>query len=173
MKRSSLITAALCLGAAGWAQAHSMHQSTAEAEYNPKTQKLEVSLTVFTDDLELALMRHSERPMSIAKTPAAEFDTQIQSYLTKTFVLTEVTGKTAGIEWVGRESGSDRTDDPTVTLHFELPLVSCLSGVTLRHSVLLDLFKDQTNLLHLRSGVNNLELKFLRDAASRAIDLPG
>jgi hypothetical protein len=158
MKRSSLITAALCLAAAGWAQAHSMHQSTAEAEYNPKTQKLEVSLTVFIDDLELALMRHSERPMSIAKTPAAEFDTQIQSYLTKTFVLTEVTGKAAGIEWVGRESGSDRTDDPTVTLHFELPLVSCL-------------FKDQTNLLHLRSGANNLELKFMRDAASRAIDL--
>jgi hypothetical protein len=103
MKRSSLITAALCLAAAGWAQAHSMHQSTAEAEYNPKTQKLEVSLTVFIDDLELALMRHSERPMSIAKTPAAEFDTQIQSYLTKTFVLTEVTGKAAGIEWVGEQ----------------------------------------------------------------------
>ena len=40
-------------------QAHSLHQSTAEAEWNAETKKLEVSLTVFVNDLELALMRQA------------------------------------------------------------------------------------------------------------------
>ena len=69
--------------------AHSLHQSTAEAEYNPTTKKLEVSLTVFINDLELALVRQSEREMRIDKTPDAEFDAQIQAYLAKTFVVTD------------------------------------------------------------------------------------
>jgi hypothetical protein len=152
-------------------QAHEVHTSSAEVEYNAKSQKLEVSLTVFVDDLELALMRHSERLMSLEKTPASELDAQIQAYLGKTFIVTEVTGKTAKIEWVGRETEDAKTDAPTVTLFFEVPLVACLSGVTLRHEVFCDLFKDQLNLLHLRRGAQSLALQFSRELASHSIEL--
>lgn len=152
-------------------QAHDVHTSNAELEYNPKTQKLEVSLTVFVDDLELALMRHSERLMSLEKTPATEFDAQIQAYLRKTFIVTEVTGKAAKIEWVGREMDDAKTDTPTVTLFFEVPLTACLSGVTLRHEMFCDLFKDQINLLHLRGATRSLELQFSREQASHSIEL--
>jgi hypothetical protein len=152
-------------------QAHDVHTSSAEVEYNPKSHKLEVSLTVFMDDLELALMRHSERLMSLEKTPASELDAQIKSYLGKTFIVTEVTGKTAKIQWVGREIEDTKTDAPTVTLFFEVPLIACLSGVTLRYEVFCDLFKDQLNLLHLRCGAQSLELQFSRDQASHSIEL--
>ncbi|MEQ1748462.1 MAG: DUF6702 family protein [Prosthecobacter sp.] len=171
MRRSSLIAVAVSLSAAAWVHAHSIHQSTAEAEYNPKTQKLEVSLTVFINDLELALIRHSERLLSIDKTPAAEFDTQIQAYLAKTFVVTEVTGKKVPIDWVGREIESVKTDDPAVTLFFEVPLVASLSGITIEHSMLCELFKDQTNLLHLRSGTHDIELQFTRSDDRRKLEL--
>ena len=172
MRNSSLVAAVTALLVVPCLHAHSLHQSIAEAEYNPKTQKLEVSLSIFIDDLELALIRQSERLMSIDKTPAAEFDAQIQAYLAKTFVVTEVTGKSAKIDWVGREIESTKSDDPTVTLYFEVPLVACPSGVTIQHSVLCDLFKDQTNLLHLRSGEHKMELPFTRDENSRKIELP-
>ena len=172
MRRSSFIAVLTALLAVPYIHAHSLHQSTAEAEYNPKTKKLEVSLSIFIDDLELALMSHSERLMSIDKTPATEFDSQIQAYLAKTFVVSEVTGKNAKIDWVGREIESTKTDDPTVTLYFEVPLVACPSGITIQHSVLCDLFKDQTNLLHLRRGEHNMELRFTRDDDSRKIEIP-
>lgn len=172
MRRSSFIAVLTALLAVPCLHAHSFHQSTAEAEYNPKTQKLEVSLSIFIEDLELALIRQSERLMSIDKTPASDFDTQIQAYLAKTFVVTEVTGKSAKIDWVGREIESAKTDDPTVTLYFEVPLVACPSGITIQHSVLCDLFKDQTNLLHLRRGEHNMELRFTRDDDSRKIEIP-
>ena len=151
--------------------AHSLHQSTAEAEYNPTTQKLEVSLTVFINDLELALMRQSERLMSIDKTPAAEFDAQIQAYLAKTFVVTDADGKTMKLEWVGRELGSLKNDDPAVTLFFAIPLSGGLAGSSLQHSVLCDLFQDQTNLLLLRSK-QKVEFKFVRgDPAKQLLSL--
>lgn len=152
-----------------WLHAHTLHQSTAEAEYNPTTKKLEVSLTVFINDLELALIRQSEREMRIDKNPAAEFDAQIQAYLAKTFIVTDATGKAAKIEWVGREldAASAKSDDPAVTLFFEIALPESLAKPMLQHTIFCNLFKDQINLLHLRNGTQNVELRFVRGDLAR------
>jgi hypothetical protein len=156
--------------------AHSLHQSTAEAEYNPKTKKLEVSLTVFINDLELALVRQCEREMRLHKTPAAEFDAQTQAYLAKTFVVTDAAGKAAKIEWVGRELDADsaKSGDPAVTLFFEVPLPQGLDKATLQNLVLCDLFQDQINLLELRNGAKKKELRFRRadPAKKELLDAP-
>ncbi len=162
------------LFAASTLHAHSLHQSTAEAEYNPTTKKLEVSLTVFISDLETALVRQSEREMSLDKTPAAEFDAQIQAYLAKTFVVTDAAGKAAKIEWVGRELDADsvKSGDPAATLFFEIALPGGLAGKTLQHAVFRDLFKDQTNLLQMRSGSRKVELRFAHDDLARHLLLP-
>ena len=161
----------LCV--ATYVHAHSLHQSTAEAEYNPTTKKLEVSLTVFINDLETALIRQSEREMRLDKTPAAEFDAQIQAYLAKTFVVTDASGKTAKVEWVGRELDADsaKSDEPAVTLFFEIALQDGLKDKTLKHAVFQDLFKDQINLLHLRDG-SHQELRFTKDEASKKLVTP-
>lgn len=142
--------------------AHSVHQSTAEAEYNPATKKLEVSLTVFINDLETALIRQSEREMRLHKTPAAEFDTQIQAYLAKTFIVTDAAGKAAKIEWIGREldATSAKGDDPAVTLFFEITLPDGLIDAKLRHAVFCEMFKDQVNLIQIRNGAQKKELQF-------------
>jgi hypothetical protein len=157
--------AVLLFVAATSLHAHSLHQSTAEAEYNPTTKKLEVSLTVFINDLELALVRQSEREMRLDKTPAPEFDAQIQAYLAKTFVVTDAAGKAAKIEWLGREMDAEsvKSDDPVVTLFFEISLPGGLTDATLRHAVFHDLFKDQINLLQLRGGEHKVELNSSRN----------
>lgn len=161
------LPAILCLlTLLGPLHAHDLHQSTAEAEYNAKTQKLEVSLTVFINDLELALIRHTERLISFDKTPAAELDAAIQSYLAKTFVVRDAAGKAAKLEWVGREvdATTGKSGDPAVTLFFEMPVSqpAGVTGSTVQHSVLCDLFPDQTNLLHLRSMGRTVEMDFRR-----------
>lgn len=160
---------ALCVSTCAFA--HSLHQSTAEAEYNAETKRLEVSLTVFINDLELALIRHSERLMSLEKTPAAEFDAQIQSYLTQTFIVTDAAGKTAKIEWVGREldKKTAKTGDPAVTLFFEARLAEGITGAKLQHQLLCDLFSDQSNLLHLRDGLRKRELRFAQGASAQSL----
>jgi hypothetical protein len=154
-----------------WLHAHTLHQSTAEAEYNPTTKKLEVSLTVFIKDLELALVRQCEREMRLDKTPAAEIDAQIRAYLTKNFVATDVAGKAARIEWVGREIDEEtkKSDEPMVTLFFELFLPDGLAGSRLRHAVFCEMFKDQTNLLLLADNTQRTELRFTKTEVVRGL----
>lgn len=156
------LAALILLLTASGLHGHALHQSTAEAEYNAETKRLEVSLTVFINDLELALIRHSEKLMSLEKTPAEDFDAQVQSYLAKTFVVTDAAGKASKIEWVGRvvDEGVAKSGDPTVTLFFTVPLAGGVAEAILCHAVLCDLFKDQANLLHLRDGSKKAELKF-------------
>lgn len=151
--------------------AHSLHQSTAEAEYNPKTKKLEVSLTVFINDLETALIRQSEREVRFDKTPAAEFDAQIRTYLAKTFVVTDAAGKTAMIEWVGRQLDEEtqKGSDPTVTLFFEIALLDGLAGAKLRHAVFCEMFKDQVNLVQTSTGRSKIEVRFTRSEPEKPL----
>ncbi|MHB1082392.1 MAG: DUF6702 family protein [Prosthecobacter sp.] len=157
-----VLSAILFLLVAACLHAHSVHTSTAEAEYNAKTKKLEVSLTVFVSDLEVALVRQSEREMRIDKTPAAEFDAQVQVYLAKTFVVTDAAGKVAKMEWVGREmeEASAKSGDPAVVLFFEVEVPVVGEGRTLRCSVFNEVFKDQVSLVQLRSGAQKVEMRF-------------
>lgn len=168
------LTALFYFLAAACLNAHSIHASTAEAEYDPQTKKLEVSLTVFVSDLELALIRQSERELRIDQTPAAEFDTQIQTYLAKNFVVTDAAGKVAKLTWVGREMDADtaKSGDPAVVLFFEVMLPEGLPGHTLKHAVFRELFKDQSNLLHLRDGAHQAELRFTPDRMSSSLAVP-
>ena len=174
MRKNSLIAAFAVLLIAPCLHAHSLHQSTAEAGYNLTTKKLEVSLTVFINDLELALIRQCEREMRLDKTPAAEFDAQIQAYLAKTFVVTDAAGKAAKIEWVGREldAESAKSSDPMVSLFFEIGLQDGLSGKMLKHTVFSHLFKDQINLLRLQSDARKVELQFTGDDARKKLTIP-
>lgn len=174
MRRNSLIAALAVVLLVPCLHAHSVHHSTAEAEYNPAMKQLEVSLTVFIDDLETALVRQSEREMRLDKTPAAEFDAQIQAYLAKTFVVTDAAGKTAKIEWVGRQIDKEtqKSGDPTMTLFFEFSLPGGLAGTSLRLTVFNDLFNDQIHVVSLRSGTGQRGLRFSHDQPVQHLSLP-
>jgi hypothetical protein len=151
--------------------AHSVHTSTAEVEYNAETKRLEVSLTVFVSDLEVALVRQSEREMRIDKTPAAEFDAQVQAYLAKTFVVTDAAGKAAKLAWVGREmeEASAKSGDPAVVLFFEVEVPEGVKGAVVRNAVFFDLFEDQVNLMQMRGGEEKVEMMFTHERSSKEL----
>lgn len=172
MKKCSLIAAVTAFLGVPGLLAHSLHQSTAEMEWKVESKRLEVSLTVFVNDLELALIRQSEREMRIDRTPAAEFDAQIVRYLAQTFLVTNVAGKKAVLTWVGREmeAHADKSDDPAVTLFFEIPLADGLEGAVLHNGILHDLFGDQENLLLFRIGEQERQMLFKRGDAPKKLD---
>ncbi|MCX6849003.1 MAG: hypothetical protein NTY98_08785 [Verrucomicrobia bacterium] len=168
-----LLLVILSLVVATCLHAHSIHSSTAEAEYNAMTKKLEVSLTVFVSDLELALIRQCEREVRIDKTPAAEFDAQVQAYLAKTFAVTDAAGKVAKMEWVGREmdEASAKSGDPAVVLFFEMEVPEGMVGTTVRNAVFWDLFKDQINLMQMRDGDKKVEIRFTSEHSSKGLGM--
>lgn len=162
MGKNSLVAALAVLLLVPCLHAHSLHQSTAEAEYNPKTQALEVSLTIFIDDLETALIRRTERSLRMEQTPTAVFDAQILAYLGTVFTVTNGQGSAVKINWLGRQvdKESRRSSDPTATLFFQFALPHGLDGATIRHALFCDLFEDQINLLLLKDGDDKRTLKF-------------
>ncbi len=172
--RHWLACPALLLFAASSLQAHAVHQSRAEVEYNAKTHKLEVSLTVFCNDLELALIRQSEREISLVKSPAAEVDAQIRLFLTGHFMIADAKGVLAPIEWIGRqdEAASAASGAPEVTLFFEIPLPDGLVGSSLKQIVFCDHFADQLNLVHLRSGTQSTELRLTKGEPMKRLEFP-
>ncbi|WP_395735697.1 DUF6702 family protein [Prosthecobacter sp.] len=155
--------------------AHAVHTSSAEAEYNAETKRLEISLTVFLSDLETALVRQSEREMKIDKTPAGEFDAQIQAYLAKTFVVTDAAGKVAKMRWVGREmdEASAKSGDPAVVLFFEVEMPGGVEGALLKCAVFAELFKDQVTLVHLRDGAQKEEMEFKSGDSAKKMTATG
>lgn len=171
MNRVRRVAIVALLVMASAATAHDLHQSTGEAEYNPDTKRLEVSLTFFANDLELALIRFSERMISLRETATDKADAVIQAYLKQTFVLTGADGAKAALRWVGREleQAASPLGEERVTLYFELALPSGLQGHTLTHSALHSCFEDQMNLLSLKAGLTKTELRFTKAEPSKPL----
>lgn len=160
----------LALSCAGL-QAHPVHQSRTEVEYHAARQTLEISLTVFLNDLELALSQQTGETITLEKTEAKAFDAQVQIYLARTFVVKSATGDTLKHTLLGREltSGDGKGGDPELTLFFEVPLPDGLQGCSLRPAVLSEVFPDQTNLVRLQGGLKKTIWCYLPEEAAKKL----
>jgi hypothetical protein len=159
MRKSSLI---LLLATTGLASAHDLHTSTGEAEFKDAPPRIEVSLTLFADDLELALMRRTERFLRFGTTPAAELDKVLKTYITEHFIVHTAEGVRPPIKWIGHEApaASQKTADPETTLYFEVLLPDASTPCSLRHDLLVEMFKDQEHLLRVKDGAASTSLRF-------------
>ncbi len=159
MRKSSLI---LLFSIASMASAHELHHSTGEAEFKADPPRIEVSLSLFADDLELALMRRTERLLRFGTTPAAEIDKALKTYLSEHFIVHTAQGTRAPIQWLGHEvpAASLKGPAPEIGLYFEIRLPNASSPCSLRHDLLAELFKDQEHLLRVKDGASSSTLRF-------------
>ncbi|SDL81197.1 hypothetical protein SAMN05421823_108172 [Catalinimonas alkaloidigena] len=120
--------------------AHDFHATLAEVQYNPQTRSLEVSLRLFTDDLEKALdtMYPSQGPFRLN-----EADVYLSAYLKEHFQAYTSGKQLLELQYVGQEVAVDVT-----WLYFEFP---CGDQPPTRvvNSVLTELYDDQKNLVNL------------------------
>jgi len=155
MLTASLLLALLVNDAGGasrrqWASGpdfrHPIHVSSTQVDLSRDERSLEVTIRMFTDDLEDAL-KSINRPVSITQGPAGQVDSALADYL-RDRVHFGLDGRTA---ISGRIVGHEREDDATLVF-VEVPLPSVPKRVRVTQRVLLERFDDQTNLLHLRFG---------------------
>jgi len=141
------------------ARAHPIRTSYAEADFRPETQKLEIALRVYPDDLETALTAHAGRPITLAHTPPPAFDLALLAYLRATFLLRAADGTTPALHLLGREL-KDNAQHLWIYIYCTLP--GGPAGAQLAHRVLRDTFPEQLNALRL--GSKGPTLLFLNDA---------
>ncbi len=123
---------------------HDFHTSLTEINYNPKTQSLEITIRVFTDDFERALTEiNGNKPVKIKPTDLSTHPL-ILKYLRQHFTLISPEKKPLLYDFLGKEIELDAT-----WLYIEIPNATNLRGYTMRNSIFTELFDDQTNLLNL------------------------
>jgi len=154
--RSALLALSVVLLLSGQVLAHPRHVSIAEAEWNAKTQRLEIALKVNPLDLEQALRRASNRPIDLDK--SAGIDQLMQDYLARSFVVQEADGTRAKLIWVGHEA-----DLKEAWLYFEVPLKNGPDNVRFGDGVFFELLPDQANTINFRVGSLRKSLTFTVD----------
>lgn len=151
------------------AQAHPIHRSIAEADYNQESHVLHVALRVFADDFETALSAHAKQKLSLEKTPPANLDAAIRAYLAERFTIKSRDGRVAAQKWIGREL---RHAENELWLHFEVPLPTGIDGAKIFHGMLSEHFRDQLNSVQVRDGTRKVTLVFLPTHHEKTVRFP-
>lgn len=120
---------------------HAFHTSIAEVKYNPKADSYEISLRVFTDDLETALAAANH--LKEVKSDDPHTDALVNVYVRKHFAW--VKGKEVlPLVYIGNEQELDAT-----WIYLELPNASQTNDFNLLNNLFMELFEDQSNIVNI------------------------
>lgn len=126
---------------------HDFHASITQIEHSSKSGRLEMAVKVFTDDLEAAIQPVGLPTLHLATAQErAESAALIEKYLVE-HVAVRADGKAVQMNYLGKETESDAT-----WCYFESRPIDAPHRVEVTNSLLLSLFEDQVNIIHLKKG---------------------
>lgn len=145
---------------------HPFHTSLTQIQYNAKAQAFEISIRVFTDDLEAALTRENGgRPVRLSE---QKHDRLIEKYIRRQFIVADAQRKAKSLTYIGYEPESEAH-----WIYLEIPEQAAegLKNVVMKQAVLMDLFEDQVNLVNLQSGQQKKTVVFRNNQPIQAVSL--
>jgi hypothetical protein len=122
---------------------HPFHVSVCEITHNADKQRLEIIHKIFWDDLEDGLSGMTGKRENITSPPDPDYvESIIKKYLTDKFSL-KLDGKAISITYLGSE-----LEDEAMWVYMEVPKVSNFTEIEVFNNVLMEVFDDQMNLIH-------------------------
>ena len=134
-------------------EAHRFHTTLTRIDYNTKEQTAEITIQLFTHDIEEVLANRSGKRLSIDKTPDA--DKLLFDFLNENWTLKDAKGAVLKLNWVGKEVETD-----TVRLYVETKLPGGLESTSLQNQLFCGIYEDQVNLLIAKTGDKKADLAF-------------
>ncbi|HSI70252.1 MAG TPA: DUF6702 family protein [Gillisia sp.] len=145
MKKTFFILLLSFVGFSSFKSAHKFYVSVTEIEHNEKAESLQVISRVFIDDFENVLNLRYGRDLTLdPQTETAGAEEFIKKYLEQKMHI-EVNGKTTGINYLGKEYENDM-----LVFYLEVPKVKNVRNVLVKNTVLMDMFEEQKNLVHVK-----------------------
>jgi len=131
------------------AQIHPIHLSVSDIEYNTKDKSLEIVHKIFIDDFEKILEASYKTRLHLA-TPKEHPDADkfVKDYLEKNFVL-EINGKAQKLDFHGKFNNAQE-DIFAIWILAKIENVGQLKSVKLKNTILMDLYDDQDNFVHVK-----------------------
>jgi hypothetical protein len=126
---------------------HPFYVSKIEINHNTKDKSLELSIRVFTDDLETTLQKFGSTKIDLSKKEqAAVNDKLIKEYVHKNLQLM-VDKRSVNLEYVGYEINKEST-----WLYFEVDNVPILKELQVNCSLLYDYKTEQMNIIQVKAN---------------------
>lgn len=127
---------------------HPFYVSVTEVHHNAGDQALEVSIRIFTDDLENTLRMYAPGSKVDLINPPQDgtMDTLIKKYIGNKLRM-KVNGSPRPLRYIGFE----RVDE-SVWAYFEVPQVPVLSSLAVHNPLLYEYKKEQINMVHVVNG---------------------
>ncbi len=126
---------------------HPFFVSVIEINHNTKEATVEISVRIFTEDMEKTLQKYTATKLDMVNPADPAFlDKQISNYISKKLRL-QVNGQPAVFSYVGYEVQKE-----SVWSYFEIPKVSKLTRLDIDCTILYDFEKAQSNIIHVKSG---------------------
>ncbi|MCA6078417.1 DUF6702 family protein [Fulvivirga sedimenti] len=149
----TLVAAGMMLTAA-----HPIHVSVADVEFVPDKQELQIIVRIFTDDLEREIRQEINKPKVDILIPGEGLtsDGLFKDYLNK-HIRFNVNGKDAAYQYLGHE-----VDAGSVICYLLIDKVKKLESLQVKNDILLSIYDDQVNLVHITIDDDIQTMKFVR-----------
>ncbi|MBT28579.1 MAG: hypothetical protein CMO01_02880 [Thalassobius sp.] len=145
---------------------HPVHLAVTQVDYNSNTNSLEVTHKIFIDDFESAMELTNVNDLKLGTDGEIEnADEYIQKYIDEHFKIT-VNGKATQPVYIGREN-----DLVAIWVYQEIKNVTDLKDIELHNEILLDLYDDQKNILHVKYGDVKRSFLFRKDQTDESMTL--
>lgn len=123
---------------------HKFYVSVTEIEHNKKAQSLQIISRVFIDDFENLLKMRYNSNLRLGKDESSQSDGYIKKYLNQKMEIS-VDGMPLHLNYIGKEYENDM-----ILFYIEAPNVTSFRNIEVKNSVLMDLFEEQKNLVHVK-----------------------
>lgn len=126
-------------------EAHDIHISMVQIDYNEQTRSLEITVKAYTDDYELAVSK-SEGPVCKLNTDLElpNSDEYLLAYLRKVLKI-EVNDEQLELSWVGKEY-----EDLATWSYLEIKMVEGINTIDVTYTQHMEVYADQNNIVHVK-----------------------
>ncbi|WP_375443945.1 DUF6702 family protein [uncultured Fibrella sp.] len=159
-----LLVMAVTLVAFRW---HDFHTSLTQMQFEAKSQTVEISIRMFTDDLETALT-HENGGKLVQFGGPAKLDQLLERYVRKHFVVADAQRKPKPYTYVGYEQESDAH-----WVYIEMPAggPDPFKNIVIKQDILMDVFSDQVNLINIQYQQQKKTVVFRNNQPVQAVSL--
>ena len=145
---------------------HAFHTSLTEIQYNAKEKSLEISIRMFTDDLETALTKFNNGQKVMIGGKNDNSDVVLSKYIQQHFAIISPQKQKKPLSFIGKELEGDAT-----WIYVEMPNSQDFKGYFLYNNLMQEMFDDQTNLVNFTYLGNKKTYLFNAKIKSAEIDL--
>lgn len=145
MPKKTLILLTLILGLilfSGFSRLHEFYVSLTEIRYNAKSERFEVSLRIFPDDMDRALKEHyGISARLLTELEHSDADSLLEQYLQDLFQV-ELKGSPISLNYLGKEAEAD-----VMWCYLESGPQEKPVEITVFNALLCEIFEDQVNII--------------------------